>query len=142
MKPLYVIISLIVVLAVLAGVGVYWYAFLRPHKNMMKSKPAYTLSSSQLLAEFSSDENAAFEKYAGQVIEVTGKIEDVKRDEKQTAIILDDKLFGISVYLDSSFIATNHKTVDDLNAGQTVTIRGQCDGMLTDVVISRAVIIQ
>jgi hypothetical protein len=141
MKKIYLIVLSVFVLVVLAGAGVYWYAFLRTHKSMLKIKPAYTLNSEQLLSEFTTDENAAFEKYAGKVIEVTGKIEDINRSEKQTAIIFEDRFFGVSAYLDSSFLAKNRKIIDALNHDQQITVRGQCDGMLSDVIISRAVII-
>jgi hypothetical protein len=142
MKRLYVIILVFLVLVILAVSGAYWYAFLRPHPDMMKAKPAFTLESARLFNEFSEDEKAAYEKYAGKVVELTGEIVHVRRDEKQTTIILDDMFMGVSAYLDSSFVANNRKMVDSLDSGQKVTVRGQCDGMLTDVVISRAVIIQ
>jgi hypothetical protein len=142
MKRIYVIILVFTGLAILAVAGAYWYAFLRPHPDMMKAKPAYTLESARLFNEFSEDEKAAYGKYAGEVLEVTGEIVHVRRDEKQTAVILNDVFMGVSVYLDSSFVENNRKIVDALDSGQKVTIRGQCDGMLTDVIISRAVIIQ
>ena len=142
MKRIYVVIIVLVVIILLAGAGVYWYSFLRSHKNILKTKPAYVLSSTQLVSEFSDDENAANEKYAGEIIEIEGKIVDVKKADKQTAVILEDRLSGISVYLDSSYVVNNPGTVNILDAEQKITIRGQCDGMLTDIIISRAVIIE
>jgi hypothetical protein len=142
MKRIYVILIVLVVIILLAGAGVYWYSFLRPHKNILKTRPAYVLSSTQLVSEFSDDENAANEKYAGEIIEIAGRIVDVKKGHKQTAVILEDLFSGISVYLDSSYVVNNPEKINDLDDEQTITIRGQCDGMLTDIIISRAVIIQ
>lgn len=60
----------------------------------------------------------------------------------QPGIVLEDQLFGMSAYRDAGFCAANPEMLHAVRAGQTVTIRGQCDGMLNDVVISRAVIIR
>ncbi len=142
MKRIYIIILVLVVIILVAGAGVYWYAFLRPHKNILKTEPAYVISSTQLLSHFSDDEKAASEKYAGEIIEVSGEIVDVKKGNNQTAVILEDLFSGISVFLDSSYVVNNREAVNALEAEQDITIRGQCDGILTDVIISRAVIIQ
>lgn len=130
------------VLAVLAGAGTYWYAFMRPHKNMEKTKPQFELSSAALLSEYTNDETAANEKYLGKVIELHGEIVALDRGENLTAIIMEDRFFGISAYLDSSFVADNRKITNQIESGQTITIRGQCDGMLNDVVISRAIVVR
>ncbi len=142
MKRLYVFIIVFVVLILIAGAGVYWYAFLRSHQDMLKTKPAYEVSSTQLINEFSADEQAAYEKYAGKVIEVTGNVVDIRTGAVQTAVILEDRLSGISVFLDSIYVADNPEKIKILDTEKDITIRGQCDGMLTDIVISRAVIIQ
>ncbi len=142
MKPVYKILLVLVVLALSAGAGIYWYAFMRPHQNMLKVNPEYKLSARNLFSEFSDDETTANSKYLGKIVELTGYVKSVKISDNQTAIILDDELFGVSTYLDSAFCATNHQRLAAISPGQTVTIRGQCDGVLSDVVISRAVIIQ
>ena len=142
MKRSHIIILVLIVLVILAGAGTYWYAFMRTHRNMQKARPSHTLSSSQLLSDFSNDEKAAFEKYAGKVVEINGEIIAVNKGENQVAVVLEDRMFGITAYLDSSFVAENGDMVNQLNAEQEITLRGQCDGLLSDVVISRAVIVQ
>lgn len=142
MKPAYKILLLLVVLALSAGAGIYWYAFMRPHQNMLKVSPEYKLNAKNLFSEFSDDETTANLKYLGKIVELTGKVAAVKISDNQTAVVLEDEFFGVRTYLDSAFCATNSQILTAINAGQTVTIRGQCDGILSDVVISRAVIIQ
>lgn len=142
MKHAYKISLILIVLAVVAGAGVYWYVFLKPHQNLEDTKPEFTLSSTQLLKDFTEDESAANTKYSGKVVEVNGEVVAVQTGEQGTAIILEDELFGVSVYLDSSFVAANQQLTNKTKAGETITIRGKCDGMLNDVVISRAIIIQ
>lgn len=142
MKPAYKILLLLVVLALSAGAGIYWYAFMRPHQNMLKVNPEYKLSAKNLFSEFSDDETTANLKYLGRIVELTGKVTEVKISDNQTAVVLEDEFFCVRTYLDSVFCATNSQILTAISPGQTVTIRGQCDGILSDVVISRAVIIQ
>lgn len=142
MKPIFKFVLILVVLAFFAGAGVYWYAFMRPPQNMEKAKAEFKLSSSELFSDFSTDETKANSKYLGKIIEVSGTVVQVKEEENQTAIILENKLFGVSTYLSANFCKTNYKLVHSIKPDQSVTIRGQCDGLLSDVVISRAVIVQ
>ena len=142
MKPSYKISLILIVLAVVVGAGAYWYVFLKPHRNMENKKPEFKLSSTQLLQDFTKDETAANARYSGKVIEVSGEVVAVQTGERGAAIILEDELFGVSAYLDSSFVAANQQLTNKTTVGEPITIRGKCDGMLNDVVISRAIIIQ
>ena len=142
MKRIYKILIMMAVLAVVAGGGAYWYTFMQPHKNMQKASPDFKLTAKNIFTEFSENEKAANTKYLGKVVELTGKVAEVKNENNQSAIVLEDMLFGVSTYMDSSYCAANPKVLQDISKGQTITIRGQCDGMLNDVVISRAVIIE
>lgn len=142
MKTSYKIIVVLLALAVVAGAGAYWYTFMQPAKDFSKLKPDYTLNAEQLFSDFSGDETAANSKYIGKVVELTGKVVTVNTDSTQVSIVLEDQLFGVSTYLDAGFCAANPEMLRAVRAGQTITIRGQCDGMLNDVVISRAVIIR
>lgn len=142
MKRLYKIVLTLFVAGLLAAGGVYWYAFMRPHKNMLKAKPAFVMDASNLFNDFSNNESTADKKYLGKVVQITGKVVDVKNENDETAVTLEDDLFGVSTYLDSTYVADNPRIVAALDTGKIVTLRGQCDGMLNDVVISRAVIIQ
>lgn len=142
MKQLLRIALILFIIGLIAAGGIYWYAFMRPHKDMMKAHPEYVMQASDLFNDFSNDEGSANKKYLGKVVQITGTVVDVKNDNDETAVTLEDELFGISTYLDSAFVAENPDLVSAVDTGQTVTLRGQCDGMLNDVVISRAVIIQ
>lgn len=74
MKPPYKISLIFIVLAVVAGAGVYWYVFLKPRENMENTKPEFKLSSTQLFNDFTEDETAANAKYSGKVVEVHGEV--------------------------------------------------------------------
>lgn len=142
MKRIYKILIITIVLGTLAGGGAYWYTFMQLHKNMQKTSPDFKLTAKNIFTEFSDEETTANAKYLGKVVELTGKVAEVKNENNQFAIVLEDKLFGVSTYLDSSYCAANPKVLQSISEGQTITIRGQCDGMLNDVVISRAVVIE
>lgn len=142
MKRGFKILLFLVLLAVLAGLGGYWYAFKRPHQNMLKAKPEYAVEAGVLFHEYTDDEVTANKKYLGKVIEITGKVIRVEATENRHSVILEDDLSGVISYLDSSFVAANREMIRTIDPGHYITLRGQCDGMLNDVVISRAVIIQ
>ncbi|MGD9930596.1 MAG: hypothetical protein AB7U05_11305 [Mangrovibacterium sp.] len=55
----------------------------------------------------------------------------------QPGIVLEDQLFGMSAYLDAGFCAANPEMLRAVRPGQTIIIRGQCDGVFNDLVISR-----
>lgn len=109
---------------------------------MLKATPEFVMDASKLYNDFSNDENTADKKYLGKVVQITGKVIDVKNENNETAVTLEDELFGVSTYLDSAFVANNKNLIATIDTGKIVTLRGQCDGMLNDVVISRAVVIQ
>lgn len=142
MKVIYKILILLFVTAIIIGSGVYWYAFMRPYQNMLKAKPEFELSATNLFSEFNENETNANAKYLGKVIEITGRVVELKTTNDQLAIVLEDELFGVRTFIDSSFYSTNKQIFESINPGTSVTIRGQCDGMLNDVIISRAVIIR
>ncbi len=109
---------------------------------MLKAKPEYVVEAGFLFHEYADDEMAANKKYLGKVIEITGKVVRLEVVENQYSVILEDDLSGVISYLDSSFVAANREMIRTIDPGQYITLRGQCDGMLNDVVISRAVVIQ
>lgn len=132
----------VIFLIVLAGLAGYWYAFMRTPRSMLNLKPAYKVDAAVLLHEYTEDEAVAGKKYSGKVVEVMGKVIRVGTGEGQLFVVLEDDFSGVIAYLDSSFVGSEPELIRLLKPDQGITIRGQCDGMLNDVVISRAVVIQ
>lgn len=122
----------------LAGAGAGIYLFNKKHKDLLKTKPDFTLSASELQKEFGNNEQAATAKYVNRILEVSGVIASVNLN--------DDKTISITLVTESdlnSVICTFPSVSDStlLKKGLTVTLRGECSGYLTDVLLNNCSVI-
>lgn len=116
--------------------GLYFYNM--PHQNMKSAKTDIKMEAAQLFGAFEADENGANEKYLDKIIQVTGKVREVKKDETgNLSVILetDDMMFGVVCQLDE--LSTPKRTT--FQPGEDVTFKGVCTGVLMDVVLVRCV---
>ena len=133
MKTYIKILLGVVVFIALAGIGAALYLFNMQHKNLGKAKPDFVIAAIDLQKAFEDNESAATAKFVNKVIEVRGSIESVKPGEGN---ILNVTLKTGSDL--SSVICTFARDADPskLNAGNQVTIRGECSGFLMDVLLN------
>jgi hypothetical protein len=131
--------------AVLAGIGggIGFYLWNKPHAAI--GKPDVSITATELAAEFGKDEDAATKKFMGDasktlIIQVSGKIVDVKNDTSGIALALEtgDPINGVSCVLDKF----TKQVRTDFKVGEEVTLKGICTGKLSDVVIDRCVPVQ
>jgi hypothetical protein len=109
-------------LILIVVVAVY---YLKQPDDIQNKKSDYKLSSIELNREFLRNDSASNAKYQRKVIEVTGKVANIKKSEMHGVIItLDDPMMGIKCVMDS--------TVKELPArieiGTPVSIKGVCVG--------------
>ena len=130
-------------LALLIGGGIGYYMWNKPHETI--GKPDFSLTATEIMAEFDKDEAEAMKKYIGRdgntlVVQVSGKILDVKNDTSGITIALDtgDPINGVSCVLDRF---TEHPRTD-FKVGDGVKLKGLCTGKLSDVIIDRCVEVQ
>ncbi|MBN2350062.1 MAG: hypothetical protein JXJ22_14575 [Bacteroidales bacterium] len=128
---------------ILIAAGSVYYVFNKPHRNVEKEKPAFVLDASEFIQEFNQDENASYEKYGDQVIQVKGEVVDVSRTGNEISLVLDDEFDGISCALDSVAVVKDSKMLESLGVGDIVTVKGKCDGkdMIMGIVLTRCWII-
>ncbi|MEK7253942.1 MAG: hypothetical protein AAB316_04305 [Bacteroidota bacterium] len=127
-------------LIAVVGIGIGYMIYNKPHKNMASAKADYTLDAKVLVAEFSSDEAAANEKYLGKIITVTGSVAEVTTDDNgNPSVMLDtgDPMAAVKCNLD--FASKPKRT--EFQTGETVTLKGDCSGFieLTGVILDRCV---
>ncbi len=127
-------------LAALIGGGVGYYMWNKPHAEI--GPPNFTVTATELAAEFAADETKATEKYVGSmdkmiVVQVSGTVASVEKDTSGVSISLEtgDPMNGVSCVLDKF----TKQTKTDYKVGETVTLKGICTGKLTDVVLDRCV---
>jgi hypothetical protein len=126
--------------ALVIGGGVGYYLYNKPHEAIGKAN--FTITATDLAAEFDKDETAANAKYIGKdgnmiVVQVSGKISDVKNDTSGITIALEtgDPINGVSCVLDR--FTKQMRT--DYKVGEEVKLKGLCTGKLSDVVVDRCV---
>jgi len=141
MKKMKKIIAIIIVLGIIGGGSAYYYTFHKPHKNTFNLKAEYALAAPQLFSKFESDEDSANKEYLGKILEVTGKIVDVKKFEGNYEISLEDEMEGITCLVDSNYAVQQKRELDKLKPGQIVKIKGQCNGYMMGVKMDRCVLV-
>lgn len=133
------VLLLAVLVALLAGAYSY-YLYNKPHDDMASKTPEFTLSAQALIDAYAADETASNAKFSGKIIEVSGVV--VVKSEGtggSYSISLGDAMSGVSCTVDSADVAPFKTILDKITEGDTVIFRGRCDGMLTDVQLSRCV---
>lgn len=100
-----------------------------------KTVKGYRLSAAALLAAYEENEVAADEKFKGQLVEVTGKIDTIGKD------ILGDPYITIGSgkdfefqHVQAQFAADAVKQLAGLRKGQTVVVQCTCAGKMMNVV--------
>jgi len=139
-KPIKYILLAIVVLF-LVGVCVGLYMYFMPNKSAASQKADYTVLSSQLYNEFSTDENKANAKYLNKIIEIKGTVNNVTYSSAGdvTLSIADEGAMG-GVLCTINFAELPKKK--DFAKGEVITIKGICTGYLLDVVLNRCVVVE
>jgi hypothetical protein len=127
---------LIIIILGIAG-AIVAYKYLNKPNRTVASEKGLELTAGQLVKEYQQNENNANAKYLDKAIQVTGSINEInKNQEGLTTVMLasDDPMAGVFCTLKDS--------PGNLSPGSTVTIKGFCSGMLTDVRLREAVIVK
>ena len=134
-------IFLIVLGTIVVIIGLAALYLSLPQASVKGKQADLTLSAFELYEEYQADEAAGNKKYIDKIIEVKGTIAEISTDENgATVVMLRDKdaFSGILCTLRED----EKKRAKDLKVGQEVTIKGQCTGMLMDVVLNKCVLVQ
>jgi len=132
--------SFLLIVIIGGSIGIYMYN--KPHADISKMTPDFVIEAKLLFEEFESDEQMASQKYIDKVLQVNGTLVEVNWDTDGSVILsLEDFLFGVSCSIDSSTATTTLIAIDKLSPGDQISVKGQCDGMLTDVKLSHCILV-
>lgn len=122
-------------LVVLCGAGLYYYVFIYSAGHRSAADQAGIIVPADSLAmAFEADEVAANTRFLKQVVLVTGTVLEVSANQQgQQTLLLGDQAAFTRVFV------TMEKP-SPVTAGQQVSVKGFCDGFLSDVVISGGVL--
>lgn len=119
---------LVIVLMVISYVWVFYWN--KPQQNIKNAK-AISIQATELFNEYSTAERTTNDKYIDKIIEVTGEVFSISKNNEGKQVILlktDDPMFGINCTMEEEA---------KVKEGDLVKIKGICTGYLTDVVIIR-----
>jgi uncharacterized protein (DUF1330 family) len=108
-------------------------------KDVTTQSPSIRISAKQLYADYEANGVAADQKYKGRILEVNGTIDTIDKDIMDTIFVTlkGDEYIG---YVQCMFSKEYAGRAASLRKGQTVTIKGKCDGKLMNVILRGCVL--
>ncbi|SHN46024.1 hypothetical protein [Chitinophaga sp. CF418] len=119
-----------------AGTGYYLYN--KPRTSAAASRTDKHISAQKLYEEFASNEQQANTNYVNKVVEVKGTITDIQKTGTSVSLLLAGDGNGAGG-VNCSIVPGEEKQLPKV--GDSVLIKGLCTGMLMDVSIVDATII-
>ncbi len=110
-------------LLILIGVAAAFYLWNKPHQNVANAAAVKTNAVS-LYKVFKSDSIAANKKFTQQVIEVSGTVNRVSKNQQNQTVVL------ISTNTNGAYInCTLEQDSKNIQPGQLINIKGICNGI-------------
>jgi hypothetical protein len=126
-------------LLVLVGIGAY-FRYNKPTRDLTDKKADLSISAKELYKQFSENEGQANRQYLDKVVQVKGILTAVSRGEDGSlnlALDAGNPMGGVTCEMP----AENAPEGANLQTGQQVTVKGQCTGILTDVLLVKCVLV-
>jgi len=131
-KKLQVSIFILVLLLVAAGVTAY-RLYNKPHASAATAT-ALPVTAAELVTAFENNEASANQQYLGKALQVSGTVSDLTQNQQQQQVLV---LNGSAM---SGVQCTLEESIQGIKKGDSITIKGFCNGFLTDVIIDRCVL--
>ena len=126
---------IILILFIVGGFTVGYIMWNKPQRKVENEK-GIEVTSAQLVKDYQSNEAEANKKYLDKAIQVTGTVTDIKNNQEGNSTITlasDDPFTGV--------FCTLKENPGKVTTGSTVIIKGICSGMLSDVRLREAVMV-
>jgi hypothetical protein len=145
MKKLLKIGLVLSVIGIIAAVLVWKFYINKPHEDIDNATPAYSLSTEEIWKQYTSDLKNADSLYTGKVIELSGSLSGVYKNDSLVSVIFvmaadsmfGDKTIGCQMYKKHNVEAAA------LAVGAKVKIKGFCTGYNdTDLIFNKCSIIK
>lgn len=129
------VILLVLLLAIIGGGITGYLLWNKPHPKV-EDQQATVVAAQALYTAFTTNEQQANQSYLNKVLEVTGTANEVSRnqDGKTVAVLgTDDPLGGIQC---------TFRDATTITQGQTVTVKGFCNGYTMVVLLNDCVLVK
>lgn len=127
-------ILIVLLVIILAGVAVGAYLWNKPRATV-EDKKSVAVAADVLAKAFTDNEQQANATYLNQVLDVTGTVAEVTRNQDGKTVItlgVSDPLSGIQCTMRDDHIKAA--------AGQSITIKGFCNGYTLVVLLSDCIV--
>lgn len=133
---------ILLVLAIAAGILVYFFIYNKPHRDFARAKPDFVMTAPELFGAFKADPQAAGQQYNGKVVEISGNVTSVERVDSLLIIVfgLQEGMFGAEG-IRCTMLPVSHERAGLLKSGSPARIKGLCTGFTdTDVILEKGTI--
>ncbi|MFN8275261.1 MAG: hypothetical protein U0X58_10340 [Flavobacteriaceae bacterium] len=107
------IIGIALVIAVLVGIGVYWYVMHGGARNLASEDAAYTVNAKDIIQEFSTNSERANKKYLEKAVVITGKVTEIHANQ---------------VIIDNSVVCLLQQPDSKVKINQSIIMKGRVVG--------------
>jgi len=133
------IILIVLLFAIIAG---GWYAYsiyTGKVKSLTEVKTDASITAPELIAAFEKDSATANKQYLGKVIEVSGNVKSIEKEEGSATVSLGESgaMSSVRCSMDTTFI----QQVASIQEGSKITIKGSCTGFMTDELLGSDIIL-
>jgi hypothetical protein len=128
--------SLLIFVLVLIAAGVAVLFYLNKPNRTVANEKGIEITAAQLVKDYQANEAEANAKYLDKALQVTGTISEVSKNQEGKVTVMlssEDPMSGVFCTL---------KDDANLTIGFTVTIKGFCSGILSDVRIREALVVR
>lgn len=136
-------IALFLIGSVSAGL-VFRFVINKPHRNYEKAKPAFIVSAADLFDSFRSEREMAEEKYNGQVVMLTGKLDKVETSDNLVTgvFVFEQGMFG-DEGVRCTMLPDYSSNLKAIPEGSEVQLKGFLTGYNeTDVILEQCSVIR
>jgi len=129
--------SIIILIIFIVGSFTVGYIIWNKPQRKVENEKGIEVTSAQLVKDYQANEAEANKKYLDKAIQVSGTVSDIKNDQDGNSTIMlasDDVFAGV--------LCTLKEKPVKVTSGATITIKGICSGMLSDVRLREAVIVK
>lgn len=125
----------VLILFIIGGFTVGYIMWNKPQRKVENEK-GIEVTSAQLVKAYQANEADANKRYLDKAIQVTGKVTAIKNNQ--------DGLSTVTLASDDAFtgvFCTLKQKPENITTGNNVVIKGICSGMLSDVRLREAVVV-
>ena len=129
MKKKIIYALIVIVIIGIAGGAYGLYLFYKPAKNFATSKAEITMTAKQIFDEFTSNQDAANQKYVSKdkTIQLSGMVKEISKNQDGSIIIRLD-VSNPDGDVSCTIVTEQALKVDKYKLGTNITVKGQCTG--------------